>query len=76
MLFQFDRHTLQVGLQGLEARAQVGDEGTLFRRLLGRRFGPGDHEAGTLLGIDILDHTVVGKGKFVSLKERGLGFER
>jgi DNA repair protein RadC len=30
--------------------------------------------AGKLLDIDVLDHLVVGGGKFVSLKERGLGF--
>ena len=30
--------------------------------------------AGKLLGIEVLDHIVIGKGKFVSLKERGLGF--
>ncbi len=32
-------------------------------------------QAGKLLGIDVLDHLIIGKGKFVSLKERGLGFE-
>ncbi len=32
-------------------------------------------QAGKLLGIEVLDHLIVGKGKFVSLKERGLGFE-
>ena len=32
-------------------------------------------QAGKLLGIDVLDHLVVGRGGFVSLKERGLGFE-
>jgi|GEM_PF-633056 len=32
--------------------------------------------AGQLLGIDVLDHIVIGKGNFVSLKERGLGFGR
>lgn len=31
-------------------------------------------KAGDLLDIDVLDHIVIGKGKFVSLKERGLGF--
>jgi DNA repair protein RadC len=31
--------------------------------------------AGKLLGIDVLDHIVIGKGNFVSLKERGLGFD-
>ena len=32
-------------------------------------------EAGTLLGIDILDHVVIGRQRFVSMKERGLGFK-
>ncbi len=32
-------------------------------------------EAGNLLGVDVLDHLVIGKGGFVSLKQRGLGFE-
>lgn len=31
-------------------------------------------EAGKLLDIQVLDHVVVGRGAFVSLKERGLGF--
>ena len=31
-------------------------------------------KAGELLGIDVQDHIVIGRGKFVSLKERGLGF--
>jgi DNA repair protein RadC len=31
-------------------------------------------QAGKLLDIDVLDHLVIGAGKFVSLKERGLGF--
>ena len=31
-------------------------------------------QAGKLLDIDVLDHLVIGSGKFVSLKERGLGF--
>lgn len=30
--------------------------------------------AGVLLGIDVLDHLVIGQGRFVSLRERGLGF--
>lgn len=29
-------------------------------------------DCGTLLGIDLLDHIIVGNGSFVSLKERGL----
>lgn len=32
-------------------------------------------EAGTLLHIDILDHIIIGRQRFVSLKERGLGFK-
>jgi len=31
-------------------------------------------EAGKLLDIDVLDHIVIGRHRFVSLKERGLGF--
>ncbi len=31
-------------------------------------------EAGKLLDIDVLDHMVIGQGKYVSMKERGLGF--
>jgi DNA repair protein RadC len=31
-------------------------------------------EAGHLLGIEVLDHLVIGHQRFVSLKERGLGF--
>lgn len=30
--------------------------------------------AGDLLGIDVVDHIVIGEGRFVSLRERGLGF--
>jgi DNA repair protein RadC len=29
-----------------------------------------------ILDISVLDHIVIGRGKFVSLKERGLGFDR
>jgi len=32
-------------------------------------------EAGALLSIDVLDHLVIGHQRFVSLKERGLGFK-
>ena len=32
-------------------------------------------EAGRLLDIEVLDHLVIGQQRFVSLKERGLGFE-
>jgi DNA repair protein RadC len=31
--------------------------------------------AGDLLGIEVLDHLIVGQQRFVSLRERGLGFE-
>jgi DNA repair protein RadC len=31
-------------------------------------------QAGKLLDIDVLDHLVIGRGRYVSLKERGLGF--
>jgi DNA repair protein RadC len=31
--------------------------------------------AGKILDIDVLDHIVIGQGRFVSLKERRLGFE-
>jgi DNA repair protein RadC len=31
-------------------------------------------QAGKLLGIDVLDHLVICRQRFVSLKERGLGF--
>ena len=31
-------------------------------------------QAGKLLDVDVLDHMVIGQGKWVSLKERGLGF--
>ncbi|MCB0155477.1 MAG: JAB domain-containing protein, partial [Anaerolineae bacterium] len=32
-------------------------------------------EAGRLLGIDVLDHLVIGHQRYVSLKELGLGFD-
>jgi DNA repair protein RadC len=31
-------------------------------------------QTGKLLDMDVLDHLVIGQGKWVSLKERGLGF--
>jgi DNA repair protein RadC len=31
-------------------------------------------QAGQLLGIEVLDHIIIGHNRFVSLKERGLGF--
>ena len=33
-------------------------------------------EAGDLLGIEVLDHVVIGDGQFVSMRERGMGFSR
>ena len=32
-------------------------------------------EAGSLLNIDVLDHVIIGRQRFVSMKERGLGFK-
>jgi DNA repair protein RadC len=32
-------------------------------------------EGGKLLDIEVLDHLIIGRGRFVSLKERGLGFD-
>ena len=32
-------------------------------------------QGGLLLDIEVLDHLIVGQGRFVSLKERGLGFK-
>lgn len=31
-------------------------------------------QAGKLLSVDVLDHMIIGQGRWVSLKERGLGF--
>ncbi len=31
-------------------------------------------KAGELLGVEVLDHLVIGSQRYVSLKERGLGF--
>jgi DNA repair protein RadC len=31
-------------------------------------------DAGKLLDVEVLDHVVIGQQRFVSLKERGLGF--
>jgi DNA repair protein RadC len=31
-------------------------------------------DAGRLLDIEVLDHLVIGRNRYVSLKERGLGF--
>jgi len=33
-------------------------------------------QAGKLLDVEVLDHLVIGQGKFVSMKERGLGFQQ
>ncbi|MFQ5859388.1 MAG: DNA repair protein RadC [Anaerolineae bacterium] len=33
------------------------------------------HEAGKLLDTELLDHIIIGHSRFVSLKERGLGFD-
>ena len=32
-------------------------------------------EAGSLLNIDVMDHLIIGRQRFVSLKDRGLGFK-
>ena len=32
--------------------------------------------AGTLLDIDVLDHLVIGQGRYCSMREKGLGFAR
>ena len=32
-------------------------------------------EAGKLLSIELLDHLIIGNGRFTSLRERGLGFD-
>ena len=32
--------------------------------------------AGQLLDIDTLDHLIIGQGRWVSMRERGLGFTR
>jgi DNA repair protein RadC len=31
-------------------------------------------QAGEILDVKLLDHIIIGSGRFVSLKERGLGF--
>ena len=33
-------------------------------------------QAGKLLDVDVLDHLVIGQGRFVSMRERGLGFSK
>jgi DNA repair protein RadC len=33
-------------------------------------------QAGKLLDVEVLDHLVIGQGRFVSLRERGMGFDR
>jgi DNA repair protein RadC len=32
-------------------------------------------EAGSLLNVDVLDHLIIGRQRFVSMRERGLGFK-
>jgi DNA repair protein RadC len=32
--------------------------------------------AGKLLDIDVLDHLVIGQGRYCSMREKGLGFAR
>ena len=32
-------------------------------------------EAGQSLDIEVLDHLIIGQGSYISLKERGLGFD-
>jgi DNA repair protein RadC len=32
-------------------------------------------QAGKMLDIEVLDHVVIGRQRYVSLKERGLGFD-
>ena len=32
--------------------------------------------AGKLLDVEVLDHLVIGRGRYVSMRERGLGFAR
>jgi hypothetical protein len=32
-------------------------------------------QAGKLLDCDVLDHLIIGQGRYVSLRERGMGFE-
>ena len=31
-------------------------------------------EGGKLMGVDVLDHLIIGKQRYVSMKERQLGF--
>ena len=31
-------------------------------------------EAGRLLDVEVLDHLIIGRGRYVSMRERGLGF--
>jgi len=31
-------------------------------------------QAGKLMDVEVLDHLIIGRGRFISLKERGLGF--
>jgi hypothetical protein len=45
----------------------------LFDRLAG---GDDDDDDGKLLDVECLDSLVIGRGRWVSLRERGLGFEK
>ncbi|MEN9936861.1 MAG: hypothetical protein RLZZ387_3440 [Chloroflexota bacterium] len=33
-------------------------------------------DAGKLLDVEVLDHLVIGSGRYVSMRERGLGFPK
>jgi DNA repair protein RadC len=33
-------------------------------------------DAGKLLDVEVLDHLVIGRGRFVSMREKGLGFTK
>jgi DNA repair protein RadC len=33
-------------------------------------------DAGTLLDVEVLDHIIIGRGRFVSMREKGLGFTK
>jgi DNA repair protein RadC len=48
--------------------ATPSPEDVLVTREIGR--------AGKMLDIDVLDHLVIGNGRYVSMREKGLGFSR
>ena len=33
-------------------------------------------QAGQVLDVQVLDHLIIGQGSYISLRERGLGFEQ